>query len=46
MDRRYDRLKGKLLLRAAAGALGALAITVVLWRVADSLWGQAMAQGT
>ena len=45
MDRRYDRLKGKLLLRAAAGALGALAITVVLWRVADSLWGQAMAQG-
>ena len=46
MDRRYDRLKGKLLLRAAAGALGTLAITVVLWRVADSLWGQAMAQGT
>lgn len=45
MDRRYDRLKGKLLLRAAAGALGTLAITVVLWRVADSLWGQAMAQG-
>ena len=45
MKGRYDRLKGKLLLRAAAGALGALAITVVLWRVADSLWGQAMAQG-
>ena len=45
MDRRYDRLKWKLLLRAAAGALGALAVTAALWQVADSLWGQAMAQG-
>ena len=45
MDRQYDRLKRKLLLMAAAGALGALAATVVLWQVADCLWGQAMAQG-
>ena len=30
---------------AAAGALGALAVTAALWQVADSLWGQAMAQG-
>lgn len=45
MDRQYVRLKRKLLLMAAAGALGALAATVVLWQVADCLWGQAMAQG-
>ena len=45
MKGRYDRLKWKLLLRAAAGALGALAVTAALWQVADSLWGQAMAQG-
>ena len=45
MDRRYDRLKGKLLLMAAAGALGALAATVALWQVADGFGGQAMAQG-
>ena len=45
MKGRYDRLKWKLLLRAAAGALGALAGTAALWQVADSLWGQAMAQG-
>ena len=45
MKGRYDRLKWKLLLRAAVGALGALAVTAALWQVADSLWGQAMAQG-
>lgn len=45
MDRRYDRLKRKLLLMAAAGALCALAATIALWQVADCLWGQAMAQG-
>ena len=45
MDRRYERLKGKLLLMAAVGALCALAVTVGLWQVADSFGGQAMAQG-
>ena len=45
MDRRYDRLKGKLLLMAAVGALCALCVTVALWQVADVLCGQAMAQG-
>lgn len=45
MDRRYDRLKGKLLLMAAVGALGALGVTVALWQVIDILCGQALAQG-
>ena len=45
MDRRYDRLKGKLLLMAAVGALCALGVTVALCQVIDGLCGQAIAWG-
>ena len=45
MDRNYGRLRGRLLLRTAAGALAGLAAVLLLWGLADALWGQAMSLG-